>query len=59
MIDHQAAILHDFNSGAGEALGGAVVADARLEPDRFRFRGEDVFEVRVDVFGAARVISDR
>ena len=48
-LDEQAAVLHDVDAGAGQPLGGRVVPDPRLEPDRRRPRGQDVVHVRGDV----------
>ena len=53
LLHHQTAVLHDLDAGLGELLRGLVVADAELEPDALRFRGEDVVDVRRDVAGAA------
>jgi hypothetical protein len=33
VIDHQSAVLYDFNPRFGENLGGGIVADTRLKPD--------------------------
>jgi hypothetical protein len=33
VVDHESAVLDDFNSGLGEDFRRRVVANARLEPD--------------------------
>jgi hypothetical protein len=33
VIDHQSAILHDFDAGFGENFRSGVIADAGLQPD--------------------------
>src|ERR1051325_2943706 len=58
MLDHQAAVLHDFDARARQFLGGGVVADARLKPYGFRLFGEDILDVRVDVVAAAENIDE-
>src|SRR3954452_14763711 len=52
-LHQQAAVLHDVDAGAGEALGGGGVADSELEPDRPWALGDDVVHVGGDVAGAA------
>ena len=46
MLDEEAAVLDDEDARARELLGGAVVADAELEPDHARPGGEQVGDVR-------------
>ncbi len=40
VVDHDAAILDDRNSGLTESLGGRSVMNAKLHPDRARALGE-------------------
>ncbi len=54
MIDHQAAVLHDFNTGAGELFGDGVVTNAKLHPYRLRFLSQQIVEVRGNVLRAAK-----
>ena len=49
MLHHQAAVLHDFDAGLGKRFRGGGVADAGLEPDRFGFFRQNIFDVVIDV----------
>src|SRR5436305_9592094 len=49
LFDHQTAILHHFDAGLGQSLRRLIVANAELEPDALRLRGEYVVDVRRDV----------
>src|SRR3954451_16982012 len=49
LFDHQTAILHHFDARLSQTLRGLIVADAELEPDALRLRGEDVVDVWRDV----------
>ena len=46
VLDQEAAVLDDLDARARQLLGRAVVADAELEPDHARPRGEQVGDVR-------------
>jgi hypothetical protein len=56
MLGHHAAILNHADAGPRERRGGAVVADAELEPDRRRppRQGEDFVRVTRQVLGAPK-----
>src|SRR3954447_7376840 len=49
LFDHQTAILHHLDARRGQPLRRLIVANAELEPDALRVRGEDVVDVRRDV----------
>src|SRR5207249_5549173 len=57
VFGHHAAVLDDADPGAGQCLGGRVVPDAELEPDRARppRQRQDLGRVAREVFGAAGV----
>lgn len=56
MLDHQAAVLDDFDAAAGEIFRRGVIADAGLKPNGRRFFFEDIFDVRADVVGPTKYI---
>jgi len=39
VLDHQAAVLHDFDACFGELFRDSVIANAGLKPNRLRFLG--------------------
>src|SRR5439155_27037658 len=55
VFGHHAAVLDDADPGAGQCLGGRVIPDAELEPDRARppRQCQDLGRVARKVFGAA------
>ena len=56
VVDHQSAVLNDFDACLGEYLCGFVVANAGLKPDGHRAFGYDVVDVGSDVVGPAKDI---
>ena len=58
MLDHQTSVLHDIDAGVRHPLGEAIVADARLKPDRRGPLGQDVFEVPSEVDRPAKDVDE-
>src|SRR5438105_13364615 len=58
MIHHDAAILHDLYAGLRQSLGGPVVADAKLKPDRSRRFRQNVFDVLIYIFAAPEDVDE-
>src|SRR5438874_1198952 len=58
VIDHQAAVLHDEDSGARERLRRPIVSNPALQPHRTRLFGEQVLEVAGDVARPAEDVDD-
>jgi hypothetical protein len=56
MLDHQAAVLHDFDAGSGQCFRRRVIADPGLKPYRLRSLGQDIVNVTGDVWSPAKNI---
>ena len=54
MIDHEAAILNDFDASIGKYFGGGIVANPGLKPDGFRLLCQNIFDVRRNVLRSAK-----
>ena len=54
MINHQAAVLNDFDICFCKSLGNRIVPDARLQPHGFRFLCEYVVQVSWNIPGTAK-----
>ena len=56
MLHHQATILHNLDARFGQRLRCGVVSNARLKPNRSWHLGQNLFDVTVDILGAAKDI---
>lgn len=56
VLNHETAVLHDLDTGAGESFRGFVVANTGLKPDRFRFLRKDIIDVAVNIPRTAKYI---
>ena len=53
MLHHQATILHNLDARLRKRLGNDIVTDARLKPNGSWHLGQNLFDVTVDILGAA------
>ena len=58
MIDHQAAILDNFDSGFGELFGDGIVANSGLQPYCLRHLRQNIFNVSRNVLRAAKYVNE-
>lgn len=56
MIDHQAAILDNFDSGVRQGFSCKIVSDSELHPGALRFRRDDIVQMLRNVLWAAKNI---
>jgi hypothetical protein len=57
MFDHQTAILHDLNARPRQRFGGWLVANTGLKPHGFRFLGQNIIYVAIDILRASKDIN--
>ncbi len=58
VLDHQAAVLDDFDAGPSELFRNNIVANARLKPDRRGFLSQQIVQMKPDILGSAKDIDE-